>query len=457
MKTNNSLDKIKIIDSGALNGEFYFRSLLEQAHEKELLNDSDLERLQVECLELLAKKTESYNDGFSSSIRVEKAQSLMVSILYTIGLQLKTYPNPDDATSALKNESVAEFYWRGRERIDGMLASTKTVYAKLIHELAGIKNVFYRSTIKGGISGFFKVYYPDFAAQEIHITADYPTFTPMPKLVGIEFIRAYVNKLYFENLFCGFFAPDDIHHLMCGYREDYQELLINLFEPVLTAAIGCVLVKTDPRRLDLTQAGVGSLCRRFAEIQKHEIVGYTRKAAQELTRLFGLSHGLEQYIQSCLPLIAEKIEAAAREQQLNRVFFVPDFPENKPVIIYSFGEKMADEKYRSVIKRIAMCNSSEEKAAIVKADIRSLADLEEVLLDADLTGEEMAEVLGGVGLPEIAALSKRYENKTDHEEVELKEQEQFLKGCLQEFISKMSRNQRELIEKAMEVIKIKED
>ncbi len=42
----NNLDKIRMIESGKLNDEFYFQSLLEEAHHKGLLSDGDIERLQ---------------------------------------------------------------------------------------------------------------------------------------------------------------------------------------------------------------------------------------------------------------------------------------------------------------------------------------------------------------------------------------------------------------------------
>ena len=72
-----------------------------------------------------------------------------------------------------------------------------------------------------------------------------------------------MSALFYENLFCLYFSPDNIHHLLCGYEEDYQELLINIYEPVLTSAIGCVLAGTDARMLDLSGYGAEYLNRFF--------------------------------------------------------------------------------------------------------------------------------------------------------------------------------------------------
>ena len=239
---NNGLDRIRVIERERLSEEDYFQSLIAQAREKGLLSESDVERLQYECLELLAYKTGRFNAGDSSSIRVEKAQSIMASIFFTVGLRLKKYPNPDDAVAALQNEPVEAIFQKGRKRIDTMLKATKALHAKLLGELLETPNVFYASTLVDAIAGFFKLYDPDYAAQEIHITADYPLFNPIPRMAGIEFIKAYVAGAYYENQFCGRFPPEYIHRLLSAsvpaYKGlGYEELVINIYEHVLRAAL----------------------------------------------------------------------------------------------------------------------------------------------------------------------------------------------------------------------------
>ncbi len=271
---NNGLDKIRVIDRASLNEEYYFQSLIEQARDKELLSDSDIERLQYECLTLLAYKTERYNAGDSSSIRVEKAQSIMTSILFTIGLWLKAYPSPDDAVDAMLTDSIDDLYQKGRRRIDVLLRATKALHTKLLRELIETPNVYYASTLVDGILGFFKLYDPEYAAQEIHITADYPLFNPMPRLAGIEFVKTYVAGAYYENQFCGRFSAEQIHNLLRGAVESYEglgyeELLINIYGYVLTAAL-------------------------------------KGRTVTELVRRFGCSEGLARYIKSSLPLIVSK-------------------------------------------------------------------------------------------------------------------------------------------------------
>jgi hypothetical protein len=190
----------------------------------------------------------------------------------------------------------------------------------------------------------------------------------------------------------------------------------------------------------------------FFKIPQNEVFKTVQQSAVELARHFQCPNGLARYIQNSLPLIASKIEIAAQGNTLDRVFFTPALPENKPSVFFSFGEKMADERYRLVIEEIGQCRFSQDKIGIIKEHIHSLADLEDVLLDADLTQEEMRGVLQNFGLPEIAALVKKYQLQSDLEPFELREREQLLRTTLQSFISALPPMQQKLIARASEAM-----
>lgn len=440
---NNSLDKVRIIDLNQLNSEFYFPSLLELAYTKGLLSDPNISQLEQACLTLLADKTERYNMGDSSSIPIEKAQGIMASNVYTIGLWLKTYPTPDDAVIALQQEPLPILYRKGRKRIDTMLAATKIVQTKLLEQLFETRNMFYRSTIEDGINGFFKFYYPDFAAQEHHITADYPVFNPMPKLTGVEFIHKYVHHLYYENMFCCYFAADDVHHLLCGYEKGYAELLLNIYEPVLLAAIGCTILGRNS--LSISSDGRAYLEKMFAKMTYSDILTTLGKAVAALSRRLHFSQGLHRYVQASLPQIAQIIEVAVKETGLDRIFPTPLFPENNQKVVVSFGEKMDDEVYRKIIEEISQCRFMQDKIAIIKAHVHTLADLDDLLQDVAWTEDEIISILSTLSLPELAAISKRHQPTTDSKQ-------HVLCNALIKHISSFPKSQQALIASAMDAI-----
>lgn len=305
---NNSLEKPSLIHQSDLNGENYFQSLLEAAQSKNLLQSDTMQRIQYECLGLLAYKCERYNAGDSSSIPVDKAQDIMESIFFTIGFWLKTYSNPDDAITMLQNTPIKELYQNGRKRIDTTTAATKNVYKRLLQQLLPLNNAYYGSTIKGEISKFFKGYYPDFAAHEQPVLLAYPLLMPLPALAGIEQIKAYVEAAYYENQFCSYFSVASIHHLLSNYAKDYPVQLMNICEPVLMAALGSIILEEKSIELSSLKTGENTLFHFFKSQPNEEVLAVMQKAAGVLKEQYHFTKGLAQYLHCSLPAMVEKIK-----------------------------------------------------------------------------------------------------------------------------------------------------
>lgn len=325
-----NIDKISKIRLETLSGEYYFLSLLEQAYGMEMLSEHELERIQLDCLVLLAKRTERYNGGDSSSIRIEKAQDILASIIFTIGLQLKTYPCPDDSVIILQSEGIEALYQKGRQRIDTIMKRVKLLHRSLLPRLVETENVFYRITVERGIKGFFDLYNPDFGAHETHMLVDYPVYNKTEKLVGIEFIGQYLEQVYYENMFCSYFSEADLHHLHCGYNEQYPGLPFNLYEPVLAAALGCSFAGSHANRLEITPTIQDFLYRQFVGKEKEEIENMLITPFFELSNEFSFPTGLQEYVMKSLPLLVATIESAITREIFDRVFIIPRYPENDP-------------------------------------------------------------------------------------------------------------------------------
>jgi hypothetical protein len=103
-----SIERISTIDKSILSGEHYFQSLLEQAYALGMLSDTDLKNVKFGCLSVLARQTEGYNGGKSSSIRVENAENILTSIMFTMGVWLKTFHCPDDAVVVIKEDILLD-------------------------------------------------------------------------------------------------------------------------------------------------------------------------------------------------------------------------------------------------------------------------------------------------------------------------------------------------------------
>lgn len=448
-----NIERISLIDKSNLNEEFYFTSLMEEAYRQSLLCEGDIEKIQIECLELLAYKIECYTGGESSSVRVELAESIMQSNLYTIGLYLKSFPFADDAVKALTTVSIFDIYEKGRKTIDSKLRTAKNLHHMVVSNLLKTDNYTYNKTIVDAIKGFFRIYNADFEAHKIQITADYPLCNPIENLAGIEFIEEYLKSVYFENMFCSYFHHETIANLLYSYDDHYKDMIFNLFEQVFTCAIGCELAKKPFTNLDLTIIEVEHIYTSLLNKSMDEVEIIVTDAYYEiLKKLEIIDPSLRKYMKKALTPIICNIFNAVKIDKLERVFVYTKSPKTNTNIYFSIGDKMDDEKYRIILDEIVLCRYASDKVAIIKNDVNSLSDLEDIFFDANLNANEINAILTELDLIEIAALAKRHPYKTEIETIDLDETEIAFRLCLNEFIQSLPQEKQTYIESTINLI-----
>lgn len=331
-------DILHKISEESIHPKYYFQSLIEQFASCGLLTDRDISAMQLELMTLLAEQTDQWSHGESSSIPTEKAQDLMASVMFVLGVQLKTYPTPEQAVELLKSKPLKSLFENGLKLVRSKMAISRRLQKQIADNLLNTPNVYYRSTIVDGINGFFKLYRPQFTAHEIHITADYPVLTGRPELNGIEFIEQYLRCIEAENAFCRCFAAEDIHDLLCGLTPDYPQIPMNLFEPVLLSALGLILVNRNPMLLDLHQKDIDLLMQQFSGQSVHEIQDSLEKALLVLDWKIKLPQTAIEYAFFCMPGIAVIVQNAVKMKTLDKVFLVPSYPEKELQMTISYGD-----------------------------------------------------------------------------------------------------------------------
>jgi hypothetical protein len=435
------------INASNLSGESYFTSILQEASDCGLLNNSDIENIQLQCLKFLAYKSERYSRGESSSIRVEAAENILKSILYTIGLYLKSLPDADCAVSELKTVMISEMYQKGRALINVKLQSATHFYKMVKANKIITRNYTYNATLDNeGIGSFFRLYNPDFAAHETPASIDYQLCNPVIDLAGIEFIQNFLENLYLENQFCSYFGPEKIHHLLCGYDEGYQDLLINIFEQVFIAALGCTLTNRCISNLAVFEEDRHLL---YSELLRQTNTSLALKigeaAGKVLQELNITNLSLQRYIEKSLPKFIVNIGHAIKTNTLSKTFVSPSNPELKPKIRFLSSVKMADEDYRKLVDELLICRYSSDKLALIKEKVKSFGDMEDLLFDASLSEQERSAVLSILGDFEIAALIKRHPYKSDFQVEDLSEAEQALRLSLKRYIDQLPSDKKEQI------------
>lgn len=402
------LDVVHTISSDLLDVQYYFQSLIEQAMLCGLLSDSGLAKIQWDLLAILAEQTDKWSRGKSSSIPTEKAKEIMNSVMFVIGIQLKSYQMPEQAIDMLKTESLKQLFESGMKLVKQKMMIARRLQKRIMDNLFETPNVYYRSTIFDGINGFFKLYRPQFAAHEIHITADYPVYIGRPRLNGIEFIEQYLRCIEAENAFCICFAAKDVHHLLSGLTKDYPSVPMNIFEPVLLSALGLSILKHDPIRLDLSKEDILLLYREFTGKSDIEIQECLRKSSFLLYRAIKLPQNARHYIDMCIPKLANAIQNGVMMKTLDKVFLTPAYPELETKIILSYGDRMNDGKYQKLLEKILQTDQGEERINIVLKEVHSLADLLDIISDAELYEDEIRILVDMLPYPVFDALLLKY-------------------------------------------------
>ncbi len=432
------------IDRSKLSNTQYLVSLIAQAKELSLINESELIHFQSGMAMLLTRQLEMYTKGSSSSVREECASNILSSIAYVIGIALKNCSEPETAVMRLREENVSAIFDEGIRIIERKVKTVKLLHRKLTSNLFQTRNVFYRSTIVDGISGFFKLYNPQFSAHEIHITADYPTFLKVGKYAGIEFIERYLQLLAYENHFCGYFSPASVHSLLSTLAGNYQQVLMNIFEPILTCSLCCLLTGDRVSELNCDLKLLG------ARLTNNDVDTLLTCAADDLCNHLSCPDGLAAYIRRCLPKIALEITDAVKNNRLETILPHQSEHVTSQKLILSYGERMSDMAYLRVLEQIMQSEDAEDKAAVILAEIHSIGDLLEILHDAELETSDLSIIFGKLPPEAIAALMVSYPNADFLSDFS----DESIYNALSAFLEQLPYEQREKLIKVSKLIKL---
>lgn len=432
------IDITHMIESNSLSGEHYFTSILHEAYKCGILSNMDVENVQLQCIELLAYKSDKYNNGESSSIREEVAKKIMKSNFYTIGLYLKSLPDPDCAAHELKKTKIFEMYEAGCKLIKSKIHNAMIWYKLVQTNKLIINNYTYNATIaEDGIGIFFKSYNPDYEAHDTPGHIDYQLCQPITDLAGVEFIQQYLENLYLENEFCKKFNENDIRNILYGYDKGYRDLLINIFEYVLMVALGCSLANCSIVKLKISKKDL-----QFLYIELLKCDDYNLKFGEAADKMFKelniTNLSLQRYIKNNLPKIILNISYAMKTETLDKVFIPPVNQKLSSSIQFVSAAKMADNAYRKLISELLLCRYSSDKLALIREKVKSFDDLEDILLDAQLNQEEITAIMGNFTDVEIAELVRRHLYYSDVQDVDVPEVEQNLRLYLKSYVDQLA-------------------
>lgn len=184
-----------------------------------------------ELLPIVAKLSERFTSGESSSITYEQAAKLMGAVVYCI--EEAGESEDEHALSLTDRQNVSEVYALGYQKVLDKVQKAKELYALLMTEFRDFGNENYRDTVRIAIPGFFKYYSAMYAPQDTIISMDYQTVRPVVHVTGIDAVYEYLDRLLLEQTFMQPFPETYIADVLRQYHKDYKKYFFNLCEILL--------------------------------------------------------------------------------------------------------------------------------------------------------------------------------------------------------------------------------
>ncbi|QHI73573.1 DUF6179 domain-containing protein [Aminipila terrae] len=386
----------------------YLVSLFYQNPQEESFTEAEMKTVRYNLISLLGERTDRYTMNESSSVPIEKAEELLKSICFTIGLVVKKQGN-----SSLKTENMSTLLKSGWNIIETKLEEGKELLKQVTESGVITENISYRDTVQG-IEKFFTRYDYRFFAHEIPCDIDYQLCIPLSDhVMGVEYINEYLFRLLMENRFCKHFKKEIMVQLLQCYCPDYRELLINVFEPVAMNAMGCALANKDVRDLDISDYDRKNILRVLENWPEEEVDEQLSKVVDVICSQLDIKDDrLHNYLYQALLVQYPRVQNQVHLKKLEGIFLslAGENQEGKITSEYEDGEMMDDEQLRALIDAINNSGPASDKIKLVKQHIHSLRDMTEIL-NICFWEEEIMELLQSFSDTELVLLQEYVKNK----------------------------------------------
>ncbi|PKM76912.1 MAG: hypothetical protein CVU90_10060 [Firmicutes bacterium HGW-Firmicutes-15] len=408
---NTAIEKQSALGKERLDPNHYTLALIEEGHRLGLINQTAMDCIQTQLMSLLADLIIRYTKGESTSVKVETAQSLLLSILYSIDVCISSFPNPEDAIALLKAENLKEIYKKGLALVTSCVAYTRNLYQDIMDKKLDIPIQAYHSTLDEALPDFFNNYDEVFHAQDTMASMDYPLLFDDMHVQGIFYIKQYLESLAIETQFCSLFPKEDVAKLLANYghvyRIDTREALINVFEVLLTNSLFSILASNKAIELDISKLQYELLRDKFKDLDPGLCSSLIREATEALLRDLGVDQAeLRDYIRNFKNVLMPRFINALKHDCLENVIIL-DSNEHSPLdVMFDEGNTMDDESFRAVVDQIIDCAKAADKTAIINSTIHSLGDFIDILEADCLFGDEFQYLFDSLGDMELSILAR---------------------------------------------------
>lgn len=277
---------------------------------------SEVAAVQTRLWGLLRRQVQHYTTAESSSVPVEVAQELLKGVNYLIQQGLR---GAKDRQAQLLWEDLDGVVQRGLEQVNQQVREGLRLYQYVCAYPPRVTNRAYRDTV-ANILGFFRTYDPQFTPHVVSCTIDYQLFLPVSeRLPGVSYLNRYLTHLAAENQLVNCFDRAAVECVLSAASSDYEDLLINLYEPVFQNALGRCLLQRDVLELSITAEEREELYQRLAPLPATELRSVVEQGGWTLAKTFRMP-SLAGYLRQSAAEVLPRLQVALEHQSLESLF-----------------------------------------------------------------------------------------------------------------------------------------
>lgn len=277
-----------------------------------------MEYAMEELFPILGQLAEKYTAFESTSVSRETAKRLMEAVLYCIheAEQLQT-----DSPVPAEGLSARRAYELGAAAVEEKTRAALALYHETLQIFDSYGNRCLYDTFQLGLPEFFKWYDPKFAPQETILTLDYPLLNGFSEQTGIDRIYRFIECVHLEQRFLNGFPEGAVRSILSRYNSQYEGLVENICEIVLTALAGRLLAGKPFSEQEFAHEDFLRIRGIFTKAGLPQITQQLKNAvAAFIKEYFSDSAGLTTYLSGALENIAFRLKNAAENDTLSSFF-----------------------------------------------------------------------------------------------------------------------------------------
>lgn len=257
-----------------------------------------------------------YTSGESSSVPEHTAHRLFSSICFVLGLDLDAL-DPREVR-LLFDDGIEARFEQNIQELERQVVLVSDLWETACLTTPLLESIALKDTLES-LKQVPLAYDYRYFAHEIPGDIDYPLCHPIPESVqGIRYVIEYLDRLIVENRFMQSFEIAWCRNLLKTVHPDYRELIINLFEPIATNAIGAALAGGDIHNPDITADMRGRIAERIEGRSKRAAMKMLQEASASVCHALNIEDTetivyLEELASSLYPRLGPRVPRSVLE------------------------------------------------------------------------------------------------------------------------------------------------